>query len=381
MNTLKLTTGILLSAGLMLTSCNSEPSFEISGVYSGGSGKSLVVKHSVNNKQITLDSVAVAADGSFEMEFPFQGVDFITLTDYENTMVLLAENGEETKINLGENLRDVSSFEGSEEAQKFQNVNDRSIQLNQEREALNQRFQQGEMSQEEAMQEYNEINARWQDYAKEFVQQNPSSPAILGVLSAFHPMEDLETYRQSLSNLKPILGESDFVKRLEQSVRQNEAQAAQYERQKQIEAERDKKLAEGNEAPEIALPTPEGQELKLSDLRGKYVLIDFWASWCKPCRNENPNVVAAYKKFKSKGFEILSVSLDKNKTAWTNAIAADNMTWKHVSDLKFWNSTAAQTYGVSSIPFTLLVDPQGKIVAKNLRGEALHNKLAELLKG
>lgn len=134
----------------------------------------------------------------------------------------------------------------------------------------------------------------------------------------------------------------------------------------------------GAMAPEIDLPSPDGKNIKLSDLRGKVVLIDFWASWCGPCRRENPNVVRVYEKYKSKGFEILSVSLDRDKSRWLQAIEQDDMEWLHVSDLKFWQSVAAKTYGVSSIPYTVLVDREGKIIASRLRGAALENKLAEI---
>lgn len=134
----------------------------------------------------------------------------------------------------------------------------------------------------------------------------------------------------------------------------------------------------GAMAPEIDLPTPEGNNIKLSDLRGKIVLIDFWASWCGPCRRENPNVVRVYEKYKDKGFEILGVSLDRDRARWVQAIEQDGLEWLHVSDLKFWQSVAAQTYGVSGIPYTVLVDREGKIIASRLRGAALENKLAEI---
>jgi peroxiredoxin len=135
----------------------------------------------------------------------------------------------------------------------------------------------------------------------------------------------------------------------------------------------------GGEAPEIDLKTPEGTQLKLSSLRGKYVLIDFWASWCGPCRKENPNVVRMYKQYHDKGFEILGVSLDNSKEKWMQAIQADGLTWKHVSDLAGWSSVAAKAYSVSSIPFTVLLDKNGKIIGKNLRGPALEEKLKEVL--
>ncbi len=136
----------------------------------------------------------------------------------------------------------------------------------------------------------------------------------------------------------------------------------------------------GSAAPEIALADTLGVPVNLSSLRGKFVLIDFWASWCGPCRNENPNVVRMYNKFKDKGFEIYSVSLDQNKENWLRAIRNDGLTWTHVSDLKYWQSAAAQQYGVNAIPATFLLDKDGKIIAKNLRGEQLEQKLDEILK-
>lgn len=138
----------------------------------------------------------------------------------------------------------------------------------------------------------------------------------------------------------------------------------------------------GDMAPELAFESPDGRTLKLSSLKGKYVLVDFWASWCGPCRRENPTVVAAYNKYKTakfksgKGFEVFSVSLDKNMDAWKSAIKQDRLTWKyHVSDLGGWKSKAASIYNVKSIPASFLVGPDGKILAKNLRGQALHLEL------
>ena len=139
-----------------------------------------------------------------------------------------------------------------------------------------------------------------------------------------------------------------------------------------------KTVAVGAVAPEIALPNPNGVVTKLSSLRGKYVLVDFWAKWCGPCRAENPNVVKAYNKFKSKGFEVFGVSLDKNKADWVNAIAEDGLAWTQVSDLKYFESEAAATYNIIGIPFSILLNPDGVIIAKNLRGKALDDKLEDI---
>jgi thiol-disulfide isomerase/thioredoxin len=133
-------------------------------------------------------------------------------------------------------------------------------------------------------------------------------------------------------------------------------------------------------APEIALKDPNGNELRLSNLKGKVVLVDFWASWCQPCRKENPNVVRLYKKFKSKGFEIFSVSLDQDPKAWKDAIAKDGLIWpNHVSDLMGWQTPLTQQYGFQSIPYTVLLNRDGNIIGVGLRGEQLERKLEEVL--
>ncbi len=142
-----------------------------------------------------------------------------------------------------------------------------------------------------------------------------------------------------------------------------------------------KTLAIGQKAPEISLANPEGQVVPLSSLRGKYVLVDFWAKWCGPCRKENPNIVRAYNAYKDKGFTVYGVSLDRSKEDWLQGIREDGLTWTHVSDLKFWQSEAAKTYNITAIPFSLLLDPDGVIIAKNLRGQALDDKLEEVLGG
>jgi peroxiredoxin len=137
-------------------------------------------------------------------------------------------------------------------------------------------------------------------------------------------------------------------------------------------------LSVGQVAPEITLPNPDGELVSLSSLRGKYVLIDFWAGWCRPCREENPNVVRLYNQYKEQGFEVFGVSLDRTREAWVKAIEDDKLTWTQVSDLQYFNSAAAALYQINAIPATYMIDPEGKIIAKDLRGPSLENKLKEI---
>ncbi|PTN08729.1 AhpC/TSA family protein [Mangrovibacterium marinum] len=199
-------------------------------------------------------------------------------------------------------------------------------------------------------------------YAKNFVRENSSSiVAPFITLTQLANNLEYDEMKELVDGFAPELETSEFVVQLKKML---ESQA---------------KTAVGVEAPDFTMNDPEGTPFTLSSLRGKYVLLDFWASWCGPCRQENPNVVAAYQKYKDKGFDILGVSLDRDKDAWLKAIDDDHLNWHHVSDLKYWQNEVARLYGVNAIPHSVLLDPEGKIVAKNLRGDALDEKLAELL--
>ncbi|MBK0381269.1 TlpA disulfide reductase family protein [Mucilaginibacter segetis] len=199
---------------------------------------------------------------------------------------------------------------------------------------------------------------------KTFITQNPDSYlSLLALTSVSGPSPDIAEVEPLYNSLSDELRNSDQGRELKRSI------------------EALKVTAIGAMAPDFTQNDANGVPVRLSSFRGKYVLIDFWASWCGPCRQENPNVVRTYNKYKSKNFTVLGVSLDKadGKNAWLAAIKNDGLTWTQVSDLNYWNNMVAKLYGVQSIPQNFLIDPQGKIVAKGLRGDDLDNKLEELL--
>jgi thiol-disulfide isomerase/thioredoxin len=217
--------------------------------------------------------------------------------------------------------------------------------------------------QKDIIKKFSSIKTDLDNKMAQMLMGNSSSLACLFYIEQLEMGKYTNVYSVVSNNLNRKYPDNDFVKDFYNKVNSS------------------KSTSIGSIAPDIHQPGPDGKKRKLSSLTGKVVLIDFWASWCGPCRRENPNVVALYEKYKDKGFEIFSVSLDKNKEKWLQAIKDDNLSWEnHVSDLKYWSSHPAKSYGVTSIPATFLLDKDGRIIAKNLRGKALELKLEELFK-
>jgi peroxiredoxin len=212
------------------------------------------------------------------------------------------------------------------------------------------------------------------NYVSSFI-KNSSNPITsvwaLGNYSQLFSMDDYQSLLNGIVKKFPAHKGIATIKEM------NDRQLA-LAKQKTQQSEKSEWI--GEEAPELSLPDINGNEIKLSSFKGKYVLVDFWASWCLPCRRENPNVVQAYNKYKDKNFTILGVSLDKAKEDWLDAIQRDKLSWTQVSDLQEWSSIAVSTFGFTAIPFNVLIDPDGKIIAQSLRGGDLEKKLGEVLK-
>lgn len=213
-------------------------------------------------------------------------------------------------------------------------------------------------------------------YTVHFIDSIFPSKAIFFIVPVLNKEPYIDYQIELSRKLYEEYPELAIAKEYKENMAQVEQQRKDFEEQ-----EKNNPTAIGKEAPEIALPDPDGNVIKLSDLRGNYVLLDFWASWCGPCRRENPNLVKTFEQYKKKNFKVYSVSLDKGRDAWLKAIEKDNLQhkgWFHVSDLKHWQSDVVPLYGIQGIPFALLLDKDGKIIARNLRGPALEAELKKL---
>jgi len=373
---------------LIVQACGSNTNeFTIDGNLSNASGEKIFLMELTTDGTNKIDSVNVGENGQFR----FSGYTpvakfFLVQTDPRNSVTLVVEPGDEIELsgniqNLGEEYQ-VEGSEGSREIMKLRRRMEKTIASldslgkiyrenkdTEDMQALRSRLNKSSQQ---------IINSQ-KSYTKEFIDRNIHSLASLMALYqqigprsfVLNPKEDFKYFARVDSALMANYPNSGPVKSLH-------SQVEDIRKRIQSDEASQKRLAVGNKAPEISLPNPQGDTVELSQLRGNYVLLDFWASWCKPCRVENPNLVKAYKRYSNQDFEIYQVSLDKQRQAWLDAIEKDNLDWYHVSDLQFWNSAAAQKYNIRSIPANFLLNKEGEIIDKNLRGDDLQAKLNEL---
>ncbi len=367
----KITGFIIVCAGLFLFSCGEKESegVKVFGKVENPIKGELALLTKFNFEGFkTLDTISVESSGAFTVYIPATEPSFYRLNFFNRQQMNLILDGTEDQVEVlieGDNPQGEVSIKGAKHTKYLQQIEGMMRDQQADVQDLNQKAMEARQAGDDDVmkrltEEYFALMRVSQDEIKKFIWSvTPSLSAFYGLESL--PLEEHFAFHDSIAQrFKAELPGNMFT---EQMV-------------KRVEGIR--KLAVGAEAPEISLPNPDGEIVTLTSLRGKYVLIDFWAAWCRPCRAENPNVKKLYAKYAGENFEILGVSLDRNKEAWVGAIAQDGLPWKHVSDLKYYNSEAAQEYQISAIPATYLIDPSGKIIAKGLRGESLIAKLKEL---
>jgi peroxiredoxin len=281
--------------------------------------------------------------------------------------ILFVENTEMTVSGNVENLEQIA-VTGSQTHDEYNEVNSRIQEIGEEYMALYQEAREVAAAGDEAkaaelMQQVEEMYESTNTMQADFVRNNPESYAAPYFLSRVQYGMEVDELDKLVNALDPKLKEVPSIVALTERI------------------EKLKTVAVGQTAPDFTMNDPDGNPVKFSDIykQNEYTLLDFWAAWCGPCRQENPNIVAVYNDYKDKGFSVFGVSLDRDRDAWLKAIDDDKLTWPHVSDLAYWNNSAAQLYAVNSIPSSLIVDKTGKIIAKNKRDEALREAVSELL--
>jgi thiol-disulfide isomerase/thioredoxin len=374
---------LIVVLGLVrLTACTQAPQRTVRITLPGAEGRTIYFDRFVNDRLQHVDSAVVDESGSATMVLPALPLDLYAITlDNAQHLVVATDSTEQLRIATTlEEFEVPTHVEGSAHTQAMVDFAAETRSYDERRQQLRQALvdSPGDTA---ALGQLNRASAAYYQLCKRVLETQAGSPVCLSVVRRLNLQEELATYKKVREDLRKPMARSAFYAMFRDQVDRAEQEEINRQMQERQLAQADNLLPLGSPAPEIRQRTPQGDMLALSDLRGKVVLVDFWASWCRPCRMENPNVKRVYERYHGKGFEILGVSLDRTKDAWTSAIAQDGLPWKHVSDLAFWNNAAAQEYGLSSIPYTVLVDPEGKIVGKNLRGPQLEAKLATMFPG
>ena len=357
---------LLFLAPFIFFACQQEKGYEIDGNLQNLDDGLVILKNKRDGRWNPIDSTK-AKEGVFSFKGKVASPEmYVISVDTIGAFKLFVENSDIEINGHVDSLNDVH-IEGSEIHNSFASFKNKLGEYDRE---INKLYGDYKTAKQEGRDERaDEIEEEYQavadnkiEYIKQFVKNRTSSvisPYITSrYLLPYIKFQELDSTYKSMDSL---VKKSRYAKKLK-------------ERRDLL-----KRVQVGKPFIDFTLPNPEGETLTFSDYIGDgYVLLDFWASWCSPCRKENPNLVKNYKKYKDNGFEIFGVSLDKNEEAWKRAIEKDNLTWPQVSDLKGWNSDVSQKYGVMSIPSNVLINEEGKIVAKNLRGEELNEKLEEI---
>jgi len=354
---------VLLVSVLCLASCQNQDGFTINGKVNNAKTGNIFLVNLITENQDTLDIV----DGTFSITGEAKEPTPFLMYSPEvlpAQVIFYAQKGN-TDIEFTVNEPTTMKINSGKTQAEYKKFSDITKPLLAKFDSIQNLAMSGKIEQEQVQKVAMDIQKEYETANLDFVEKNPGSyVSSLLAYEYFRQKTQLtnEEKKQFIAKLETHVQESHFGQKMLELINVDEVTAI------------------GKAAPDFTLPSISGKKLSLQSYKGKYVLIDFWASWCQPCRVENPNIVAAYKKFKNNNFTILGVSLDENKKQWQAAIQKDNLAWTHVSDLSGWNSSVVSLYNIKSIPSNVLVDPKGNIIAKDLRGVELENKLSNLLK-
>ena len=359
----------LFATAALLAACSGNQGYTVTGSVEGASdGDMVYLKKAEGRQLVSLDS-AVIKNGTFT----FKGMQDTTANRYlvygeedkeMHAMDFFLENGTITVNFARKNV----SATGTPNNDIFQAIRNQLSGLNNEAMTLlNTIVNDTTLTDEQRdvkREELESLEEKSQDIMKDAIKQNITNPVGIHLLKQSYYYMDVEELDPLMPQIPAAFDNDEVIIKIKSNV------------------EKMKATAVGQKFTDFEMLTPEGKSVKLSDFvgKGKVVLVDFWASWCGPCRREMPNLVEAYKQYKGKNFEIVGVSLDQNGEAWKNAIKQLDITWPQMSDLKYWECEGARLYAVSSIPHTVLIDAEGTIIARGLHGEGLQEKLAEVLK-
>lgn len=389
----------LLASSLMLSSCGegeesndtsetkkekknaSSSNVKVTGEFSEALGSKVYLYEVINNRPSIIDSSVVDQEsGTFELNAQMNvPINYYILSLEKSFPVsLYIQEGEQPHITSDHPKLKNYSVEGSEHSAIAAEYLSGLFDFQENRSKWVRTSQNLPYDAKEERQKYLDsvsmAKSQLKDNAIAFIEDHSNSPAAILALGNLYPQGGLENFDTTLlvyfdqieAGMESNYPNSIFHQQVSQDLKMIRSQIAQLNKP-------------ADEMGDIALPDPQGNIRSLSDLKGKVVLVDFWASWCGPCRKENPNVVRLYNKYKDENFTIYSVSLDKEKTRWEMAIKADGLIWdNHVSDLKQWQSEVVPKYKIQGIPHTVMIDPEGKIIGTNLRGASLEQKLKEL---